>query len=81
MIEELDEEMRTHLVMRIDHLRSLGMSAGEAEAEALRRFGDSDEYRVYVQRRAARRGRWLAVIDWGDALVQDRLGYLPRWQE
>ena len=71
MIEELDEEMRTHLVMRIDHLRSLGMSAGEAEAEALRRFGDSDEYRVYVQRRAARRGRWLAVIDWGDALVQD----------
>ena len=71
MLAEMDEEMRTHLALRIEHLRSLGMSERDAEAEALRRFGDSAEHRAYAARRAARRGRWLATMDWAGALLQD----------
>ena len=32
---EMDEEVRAHLAMRTDELRALGMSAADAEAEAL----------------------------------------------
>ena len=68
---DMDEEMRTHLGMRIDHLRMLGMSRREAEIEALRRFGDSDEYRAYTQRRVARRSASLSLTEWADAVAQD----------
>src|SRR5215211_4048205 len=71
MLAEIDEELRTHLALRIDHLRSLGVSQHDAEAQALRRFGDSAEYRTYAARRVARRGRWLDVMDWGSAWLQD----------
>ncbi|HUQ82939.1 MAG TPA: ABC transporter permease [Gemmatimonadaceae bacterium] len=71
MLAEMDEELRSHLALRVDHLRSLGMSERDAEAEALRRFGDSDEYGAYAAHRSDRRGRWLDILDWGGAWMQD----------
>ena len=68
---EMDDEIRAHLEMRIDELRALGKNAGDAEAEAIRRFGDSDEYRSYAARRAERRGRSHGLRDWLDEWAQD----------
>src|SRR5918997_3688997 len=64
MIRDLDEEMRTHLAMRIDELRSLGLSEADAEVEALRRFGDTSEFRDYAARRVARRAPRLRLAEW-----------------
>ena len=40
----MDDELRFHFEMRVAEFRALGMSQADAEAEATRRFGDSDEY-------------------------------------
>ena len=50
LLRDMDDEVRAHLEMRIDELRALGMNAADAETEALRRFGDSDEYRAYAEK-------------------------------
>ena len=71
LVADMDEEMRTHLDLRIEHLRMRGLSRRDAELEALRRFGDSDEYHDYTQRRAAQRSSWLAITEWADASAQD----------
>jgi len=71
LLRDMDDEVRAHLAMRIDELRALGMNAADAEAEALRRFGDSNEYRVYADRRAARRAMWRGVTQWIDEWMQD----------
>jgi predicted permease len=67
----MDVEMRTHLEMRVEQLRMRGLSKRDAEVEALRRFGDSDEYRAYSQRRVARRSTSLSVTEWADGFAQD----------
>ena len=71
MLREMDDEMWTHLAMRIDHLRARGMSETDAEAEALRRFGDPGEFRSYAERRVARKARWMRVTDWAAEWAQD----------
>ena len=71
LLREMDDEVQAHIAMRIDELRALGMSAAEAEAEALRRFGDSDEYRTYVSNRAERRARAQGLAEWIDEWAQD----------
>ena len=71
ILREMDEEIGAHIAMRVDELRALGMSAADAEAEALRRFGDSDEYRAYAARRAERRGRSHGITERLDEWAQD----------
>ncbi len=71
LVREMDEEVRSHLAMRIDELQALGTSATDAEAEALRRFGDSDDYRAYAARRAAQRAWWHGTTSGLDAWMQD----------
>ena len=56
--------MRSHLEMRMEELRALGMSEADAEAEALRRFGGTAEYRAYAERRSTGRARRLRASDW-----------------
>ena len=46
--EDVDEELRFHLDMRVAELRRLGMSADAARAEALRQFGDLEDARHYI---------------------------------
>ena len=41
---DLDDEVRSHLGMRIDDLRARGMTESDARAEAQRRFGDTAEF-------------------------------------
>src|SRR5205085_11511324 len=67
-LREVDEEMRFHFVMRVAELRALGMSQDDADAEAVRRFGDMDDYRVHVARRAATHLRWYGTRTWAAVL-------------
>jgi predicted permease len=46
---EVDEELESHIAMRIEELRSAGLSESEAKREALRRFGDLDAARAYCR--------------------------------
>ena len=71
MLHDLDEEMQVHFAMRVEELRTLGMNEADAEAEALRRFGDRDEYHDYAERRAAHRARWLRFTEWATEWTQD----------
>ena len=45
---DVDEELQFHLDMRAAELRSLGMAAEAAQAEARRQFGDLDDARHYI---------------------------------
>jgi len=71
MLRDMDDEMHTHLAMRVEYLRAGGMSEAEAEAEAMRRFGDTIEFRDYAARRIARGARWLRLTDWMAEWLQD----------
>ena len=71
MARDLDDEVRFHLEARITDLCAKGRSRSEAEAEALRQFGDIEELRRYcggLDRRSARRAR---VLEWLDQAAQD----------
>jgi predicted permease len=46
--DDVDEELRFHLDMRVEELRTLGMSADAARAEAMRQFGDLEDARHYI---------------------------------
>jgi putative ABC transport system permease protein len=48
--DEVDEELRVHLEMRIDELRAAGMSPEEGRREAVRQFGDLEGTRQYCRR-------------------------------
>ena len=51
--EEVDEEIRIHVEMRVDELLAQGLSEEDARREALRRFGDVESTRRYFRRQAA----------------------------
>src|SRR5262245_404085 len=77
MLRDMDEELRAHLEMRIENLRAQGMSRASAEVEALRRFGDTDEFRDYAERRVARKSVLLRLTEslsgwWQDARFAQR---------
>jgi putative ABC transport system permease protein len=61
MLRELDEELQAHFAMRVDELRAQGMSEADAQAEAVRRFGDAAAFRSHEERRVARKALWLRV--------------------
>ena len=44
MVRDADEEVQFHLEMRAAELRALGLGEPEARREALRRFGDTEEF-------------------------------------
>ncbi|HEX5436669.1 MAG TPA: ABC transporter permease [Gemmatimonadaceae bacterium] len=71
LLNDMDEEMRLHLEMRIAELRAAGMSEPDARAEALRRFGDSDAFRAYAMRRATREARRRGTVEWLGDWVRD----------
>jgi len=71
LVQDADEEMRLHLELWTQEYRSQGMSDADAEAAALRRFGDLRVYRDHVARRAERKARWQRVADWFVEWQQD----------
>jgi len=76
-LRDIDEEIRNHIELRVAELRARGMSEADAEREALRRFGDTEEFRAWSTRRALRRSRKYAVIEWFADLTQD-IGFALR---
>ncbi|HEY7236593.1 MAG TPA: ABC transporter permease [Gemmatimonadaceae bacterium] len=46
--DDVDEELRFHIDMRVEELRALGLSPDAARAEAMRQFGDIDDARHYI---------------------------------
>jgi putative ABC transport system permease protein len=70
-LEEVNEEMRFHLDMRAKDLRAKGLTAAQAEAEALRRFGDMHDFRSSSARTAQRHARMLTLSEWARAAAQD----------
>jgi predicted permease len=67
--DDVDEELRVHLEMRIEELRSAGLSPGEARRQAVRQFGDIEGTRQYCRRqdleKENRVQRRLFVQDFG----------------
>ncbi len=68
---DVDDELAFHIAMRVEELQRSGMSAAEAEAAAMARFGNfgtvRDECHELGRRRATRERR----AGWFDALRQD----------
>src|SRR5688572_29867501 len=48
--DEVDEELRAHLELRVEELRASGLPADEARRQAVKRFGDLEETRRYCRR-------------------------------
>ncbi|HKW11506.1 MAG TPA: ABC transporter permease [Gemmatimonadaceae bacterium] len=46
--DDVDEELRFHIDMRVDELHALGLTPDAARAEAMRQFGDIDDARHYI---------------------------------
>jgi predicted permease len=72
-----DDEIRSHLEMRIEALMARGMSREQAEAEALRRFGPLPDARAELQAAARQRERRLSVVERTEELRRD-VGYAVR---
>ncbi|HJU69729.1 MAG TPA: permease prefix domain 1-containing protein, partial [Gemmatimonadaceae bacterium] len=74
---DTDDEIRAHLEMRVATLVARGMSPAQAEAEALRRFGNLPGTREALQQTARRRERRLSLLESADELRRD-VGYAVR---
>jgi putative ABC transport system permease protein len=68
---ELDDEVRFHLEMRVAEMVARGMSESDARAEALRRFGDTDDLRDYVTSIEVSHMRRLHLREWWEGWMQD----------
>src|ERR671937_1166390 len=68
---DVDEELRFHLEMRVDELIALGMMPTAACEEALRQFGDLEGTRRYCRDLDQRRGREVGRTELLDEVQQD----------
>ena len=71
LAHELDDEMRFHLDQRVAELMDRGMTENDARAEALRRFGDSDDLRDYCQAIEVSQMRRMRFQEWWESWTQD----------
>jgi predicted permease len=69
--EEVSQELDFHVEMRTRELMSKGMSAGEARALAIARFGDILDVNAKCRRIAKGRDRDMRIVEWLDELKQD----------
>ena len=68
---DVDDELRTHLELRIAELRRGGLAAADAERQALEEFGDVETTRRRLYEIGHRRARRHARFLWWDALRDD----------
>ena len=68
--EDVDEELRVHLEMRVEELTREGLLAEAARREALRRFGDVDATRKYCLRQDVEKERRMER----SLFIQDVIG-------
>ena len=69
--QEMDDEIRLHLELRAEQLQREGLTAGEAWAEAKRRFGSSDDTRDTLRRAARRTEKRVWAREWVHELGRD----------
>lgn len=74
---DVEEEMRSHIEMRVEQLVSEGWKQEDARAEAERRFASSEQARRALEASAVRRESRLRLRDRLDSLVHD-VGYVIR---
>lgn len=67
----LDDEVRFHIERRVEALVAEGWSRADAEAEAVRRFGDVGRVKDGMRRMTKRRERKMRMGEWRDALRVD----------
>lgn len=75
---ETEDEITSHIEMRVDDLVAAGMSEEDARREAIRRFGDLEEARRTITRGARRRDRRLRWTDRVEAVRRDVIVALRR---
>jgi len=68
---DIDDEVAFHLEMRISALCASGLTPEAARAEALRRFGDTEEFRDYCQTIDAPYARRALASRWAKGWMQD----------
>lgn len=68
---DAEDELRFHIESRTQEYRAMGMSPAEAEAEAIRRFGDIDRARQRVEEIDQLQERDRRRADMWEALMQD----------
>jgi predicted permease len=68
---DIDDEVGFHLEMRIADLCAAGLTPAAARAEALRRFGDTEELRDYCQTMDAPHARRANAWAWMQGWTQD----------
>ena len=71
LARDLDDEVRFHLDARAADLVTRGLSEDAARAEALRRFGDTDDLRDFCQSIEVPHMRRLHFREWLDGWLQD----------
>ncbi|HYE87209.1 MAG TPA: ABC transporter permease [Vicinamibacterales bacterium] len=72
---DVDEELNTHLAMRIDELVASGKSADEARREAMRQFGDLEGTRRYCREQdQSRENTMQRELSWQDLMQDFRIG-------
>ena len=68
---ETDEEIETHIQMRVDDLILRGVPLEEARTQAIARFGEISEARARIEAAARRRDRRLRWTEWLDGFRRD----------
>lgn len=69
--DEVDEELRAHLRMRVEELRLRGLSIDEARREALRQFGDLEGTRQYCRQQDEKKETRMQRVAILEDLAQD----------
>jgi putative ABC transport system permease protein len=69
--EEVDEELRVHLEMRIEELKARGLTADDARREAIGQFGDLEHTRRYCQRQDQQKDERVQRSLFAQGLAQD----------
>ncbi|MEP6765260.1 MAG: ABC transporter permease [Gemmatimonadaceae bacterium] len=68
---DVDEELDTHVELRVSQFRSNGLSDADARTEAARRFGDMNQTRGVLTLRAQRRAKRVRLNELFDSIVYD----------
>jgi predicted permease len=70
-VKDYQEEMEFHLASKVEELMADGMTREEAEEEARRCFGNTEEIGIQATREEAKRQRKVRMVDRLDTLRQD----------
>lgn len=68
---ELDDELAFHLSMRAEKLANLGLSATDAQASAIERFGDHDRIRAECLTIDRQYAREVTMMEWLESVGSD----------